>query len=431
MLTPCHGTTCEVRTLPGGPKVPFPPVPLPGHNGVSVLPFDPRGRYGCTAADMSDHALPLPAGEPHDRASTELRPGLQPADHLRRVLERASAEAPEEAQGHFLVLTHRGPDPDALGACEGLRRLIEVGFGYRATVATLGRIHRAENLALVRTLELELVDYTEIDLSRFAGVTLVDTQPEFGHTVLPDTPPLVAVFDHHVPPEKDGKRPDAPHKDVRLGLGATSSMLYEYLRDAGIQLDERTASALFCGVRYDTMDLSRNASALDEEAYFETFRLCDRTKIAAIDKPPLPRSYYRAIASSMAAARQHGPLVLALLGKIENPETVAEMADFFLRMKGASWVVVGGAFEGEYVLSLRTDRSFGNAYPLMKRVLGGEGSFGGHGHIAGGRIHLEDQGESTIKSVERALRANALRVIAPTSDDDEEAIPPEGRPVGE
>ena len=374
---------------------------------------------------MSEHALPLP----HDPGP---RPGQPPVHRLRTVLERACAEAPEGARGRFLVLTHRGPDPDALGACEGLRRLLEVGFGYEATVAPLGRIHRAENLTLVRMLELDLVRYSEIDVTEFAGVNLVDTQPEFGHTVLPASPQLVGVFDHHVPPEDATDRTPPLHGDVRLGLGATSSMIYEYLRDADVELDERTASALFCGVRYDTKDLSRNVSPLDEEAYFETFRRADRAKIAEIDKPPLPRSYYRAVAGAMAAARQHGPLVLALLGRVENPETVAEMADLFLRMKGASWVVVGGAFEGEYVLSLRTDKAFGYAYPLMGRVLGGEGSFGGHGHIAGGRIRLEDTGESTIKSVERRLRANALKVIAPSrEDDDEEAIPPEGRPIGE
>ena len=107
------------------------------------------------------------------------------------------------------------------------------------------------------------------------------------------------------------------------------------------------------------------------------------------------------------------------------------MADFLLRMKGVSWVVVGGAFEGEYVLSLRTDYAFGKAYPLMERVLAGEGSFGGHGHIAGGHLILEDSGESTIKEVERMLRANALAVIATPPEGDEETIPTEGRLLSE
>ena len=359
-------------------------------------------------------------------------PGLLPVHHLRRVLERASEAAVPSARGRFLILTHRGPDPDALGACEGLRLLLSKGFGFETVVATLGRIHRAENLALLRTLEFELADYSSIDPDHYAGATLVDTQPEFGHTVLPDDIPVIAVFDHHVPPKpKEGENGSEPstiaHRDVRLELGATCSMIYEYLRDAEIELDKKTASALFCGVRYDTADLSRNSTPLDEEAYYETFRRADRPAIAQIGNPPLPRDYYHEIHNALSVARQHGPLVLALLGKVDNPESVSEMADFFLRMKGCSWVVVGGEYEGEYVLSLRTDYAFGKAYPLMQRVLDGAGSFGGHGHIAGGRIRLEDGGESTIKCVERALRANALAVIGAT--DDEDSIPSEGRPL--
>ncbi len=378
--------------------------------------------------------------DPHGPTS-----GLLPVEHLRRVLTQAvqtgsrRANRAEDPLG-VLILTHRGPDPDALGACEGLRRLIEEGFGLRASVATLGRIHRAENLAMVRALDLELEDYTDLDLRGFAGVALVDTQPEFTHTHVPEQLPVLAVFDHHVPPRRpEGEVEDvepladpvAAHRDVRLDLGATASMVYEYLRDARVSLDVRTASALFCGVRYDTADLSRNASPLDEEAYYETFRHADRKALASIHHPPLPRSYYLELSGALARARQHGPLVLALLGSIKNPETVAEMADFFLRMKGVSWVVVGGAFEGEYVLSLRTDYAFGKAYPLMERVLAGAGSFGGHGHIAGGRVDLEDTGESTIKEIERTLRMNALAVIAPEADGDEETIPIEGRSLAE
>lgn len=102
------------------------------------------------------------------------------------------------------------------------------------------------------------------------------------------------------------------------------------------------------------------------------------------------------------------------------------MADFFLRMKGCSWVVVGGAVEeeAEYVLSVRTDHSFGNAYPLMSRLLDGAGSFGGHGHIAGARVPLEDLGESSIASVQRRLRSNALAVLGASQEGE---VPSEGR----
>ncbi len=373
--------------------------------------------------------IPSQQGARRDRSDRSRFRGLLPVEHFRQALAGASRSAVEAARGRFLVLTHRSPDPDALGACEGLRRLIEVGFGHRATVATVGRIHRAENLAMVRALDLEIVDYGALDPASFAGAALVDTQPQFGHTLLPERVPVIAVFDHHVPPEREGGALTVAHEDVRLDLGATASILYEYLRDAKVSLDTKTASALFCGVRYDTADLSRNATGLDEEAYYETFRFADREAIARIHHPPLPREYYRELYKALTSARQHGPLVLALLGRVANPESVAEMADFFLRMKGTSWVVVGGAFESSYVVSLRTDYAFGKAYPLMGRVLDGMGSFGGHGHIAGAQIPLEDEGESTIREVERRLRANALDVIGAT--DEEDGIPAGGRPLFE
>lgn len=374
-------------------------------------------------------ALPSTEGDAASMPPPAQHPSTRPLERLRGALSRASQAAAPAARGRFLILTHRGPDPDALGACEGLRQLLRDEYGYEPVVATVGTIHRAENQAMVRTLELESENYADVDRTGFAGVLLVDTQPEFGHTVVPDDLPIVAVFDHHVPPKTgDDPRPEVDYRDVRLDMGATCSIIWEYLRDAGVVLDIKTAGALFCGVRYDTADLSRNATELDEEAYTACFRHADREKIASIDHPPLPPTYFASLHRALSVSRRHGPLVLTLMGKVDNPESVAEMADLFLRMTGCSWVLAGAEFEGEYVLSLRTDYNFGKAYPLMSRVLDGLGSFGGHGHIAGGRIKLEDDGESTVKSVERILRSNALDVIGAVAED---GIPEEGKPLTE
>ena len=360
--------------------------------------------------------MPTPTPEPSGRL-----------DQLKAALAAASAAADLKARGRFLVLTHRGPDPDALGACEGLRQLLNEGMGYEPVVATLGEIHRAENIALVEELGLDLEDYDSIDHSRFAGVLLVDTQPEFGHTVVPDDLPVVAVFDHHVTPtsESEASVPVA-FSDVRLKVGATSSMIQGYLKEAGLEADSTTASALFCGVRYDTADLSRNATAVDEDAYLKTFQNADRGAIARIAHPPLPLNYYSELSRALSCARRHGPLVLALMGQVENPASVAEMADLFLRMEGCSWALVGAGYGDEYVLSLRTDPAFGRAYPLMQRVLDGQGSFGGHGHIAGGRIFLSDAGESTVRATEREIRTHALALLGSKGED---GIPEEGRPL--
>lgn len=311
-----------------------------------------------------------------------------------------------------LLLTHRTPDPDALGALVGLRTLLRTAFGLTPEVATTGRIFRAENRAMVRELDLGFIDADHLDAERFADIFLVDTQPGFGHTPLPEGHEVFAVFDHHEPQPgvSNGGRPPE-HVDVRLDVGSTSAMIYSYLRDAGVPLDPHTATALCCGVRFDTADLSHHSSPLDEQAFHATFTRADRGMLARITRPTLPASYYRELHRSLTRARSHGPLVFGLLGEVTNPESVAEMADFFLRMEGCRISLVGGAFEGTYHLSLRTETA--DAFALLTRVIRDEGSFGGRGPVAGGQMPLETGEPQEVRRLQRRLRARALKLVDP------------------
>jgi len=339
-----------------------------------------------------------------------LSPGVRPLDHLRRVLGEMSHPW---APGGLLVLTHKTPDPDALGAMAGIGFLLERAFNLEHEIATTGRIFRAENKAMVGELGLHFADYHEIDPTDYTAALLVDTQPSFGHTFLPEGLPIVAVFDHHEPPSTIEFDIKIPHFDLRLGLGATSTMVYEYIRDAELELDARTATALCCGVRFDTGDLSNHATALDIEAFHQTFRAADRRMLARINHPTLPSSYYRELHRALSLARRYGPLAYGLLGRVGNPESVAEMADFFLRLEGCRWSFVGGAHEGLFHLSLRTQVGFVDAYPLMAAILEGEGSFGGRGSVAGGQVPLENVDQRTLTNLQRRLRKRALALVDP------------------
>ncbi|HED65592.1 MAG TPA: hypothetical protein ENJ09_08555 [Planctomycetes bacterium] len=335
--------------------------------------------------------------------------GVQPFEHLRSTVERLRGTWDGRPP---LLLTHRSPDPDALGALVGLHALLRGAFGMESEIATGGRIFRAENLTMVRELGLSFLEYADIDPEHYGGAFLVDSQPGFGHTPLPEGLDLVGVFDHHEPPT-DGAAspPSVPHYDLRLGIGATSSILYEYLRDAGVELDPVTATALSCGVRFDTADLSMHVTELDTEAYYGAFRRADRRMLQRIRRPVLPASYYRELHRCLARARRLGPLVFGFLGRISNPESVAEMADFFLRMEGCRWTLVGGAHGETYHLSVRTELDFGDAYPLLEAVLDGEGSFGGRGPVAGGQVSLAGADAGELQRLERRLRGRTRRLV--------------------
>ena len=48
---------------------------------------------------------------------------------------------------------------------------------------------------------------------------------------------------------------------------------------------------------------------------------------------------------------------------------------------------------------------------LLRLALGGEGSFGGHGQVAGGSVHLPDSDQRTLKRFERRLEKNILTAL--------------------
>jgi len=309
-------------------------------------------------------------------------------------------------KGPALILAHRNPDPDALGSASGMIHILRTAVGIDATFAMNGDIYRAENREMVEQCRIEYVPFSKIDVATYRSAVLVDTQPGFGHTEVPEGVPILAVVDHHE--GADGWAAGIPFYDVRRGYGATSTVVFEYLQALGIEPPTEVATALLCGLRFDTADLGRNASEADERAYERLLRRADRAAYARIKSPPLPSPYFYELRRALAVARVHGPVLLAFLGKISNPDMVAEMADLFLRHRETSWSLVGGLYEGTYYLSLRTDLPDKDAYPMLREVLDGEGTCGGHGRIAGGRIPVPEGAEDAIFALQRRLRARAL-----------------------
>ena len=86
---------------------------------------------------------------------------------------------------------------------------------------------------------------------------------------------------------------------------------------------------------------------------------------------------------------------------------VAEVADLLLRLEGKQTVFCGGLVGCTYYVSLRTDLE-ADAYLLLQGALNGEGSFGGHGSLAGGCVELRDSDLRTLKRFERRLEKNIL-----------------------
>ncbi|MBL9078134.1 MAG: DHH family phosphoesterase [Planctomycetes bacterium] len=327
---------------------------------------------------------------------------------------RARAEALRDllrGRHRLLVLTHNNPDPDSLGGAVGLQEFARKAAGIESRLAITGKILRAENQAMVRELAIQMDRVTDVKLSDFDCVALVDTQPGFGHTHVPTGLAVDIVLDHHVCPDASGNLRDVAFVDVRSDIGATSSLVAGHLLEAGVRPSAEVATALAYGIKTDTADLSRNVSELDLRAWEFLAPFLDRKRLVAITNPRLPLAYFQTLKDALSKLRLYDGLVLCSLGRTPSAEMVAEVADLLLRYEGAKAVFCGGLVGTNYHVSVRTEIG-GDAWRLIRASMDGEaGSCGGHGSVAGGAIQLDTADARTLRRLERRLERNILKAM--------------------
>ena len=289
--------------------------------------------------------------------------------------------------GPFLILPHNDPDPDAIASAVALQYLLAESKQVKSHIAYKGIIGRAENKALVRYLGHPLRPLSEADLKSATAVALVDTQPGMGNHALPVTAEATVVIDHHPP---RGLPFAARFVDVRPEVGATSSMLAGYLQTAGIEPPPPLATALFYGIKTDTMGLGRGISPADVAAYFYLQTRVDVEALVQIERAQVPAEYFKSFDTALRAARVYNGVIFSYVGVMAYPDLTAEMADLLLRLKGSRWVICMGVHKDNLILAVRTRKQRG-AGQLVRDIVGSQGSAGGHTNMAGGYIPLAGQ----------------------------------------
>jgi nanoRNase/pAp phosphatase (c-di-AMP/oligoRNAs hydrolase) len=303
----------------------------------------------------------------------------------------------------ILVVTHDDPDPDSIASAMALAYLLQRWQGMTTTLAYGGIIGRAENKAMVSLLSIELTPFSELDLGRYDAVALVDAQPGAGNVTLPSVVTPKVTIDHHS--DVRSALEGVPFVDVRRACGATSTMLTGYMRAAGVVPDRRTATALFYGIKSDTMSLARSAGEADVEAYLYLLPLADTKILAQIEQAQVPLAYFRAFERALERTLIYDDVVICDLGLMDWPDLAAEMADFLLRWEGARWIICTGIYGDEIVISVRTTDIDGRAGRVVRTVVEGLGTGGGHSMMAGGRVPLDGR---SPRDLTRQLRGRFL-----------------------
>jgi nanoRNase/pAp phosphatase (c-di-AMP/oligoRNAs hydrolase) len=296
------------------------------------------------------------------------------SERLRRLLRLFSRE------DRLLILINA--DPDAMASAMALKRILWRKISA-TTIAHVEAITRPDNLAMIRLVSLDLVPLKEVDQEQFTRYAVLDSQPNH-HEGFQDIE-FDVIIDHH--PDTGAK---ASFTDIRPKYGAMSTIMTEYLRAAKIKPSAKLATALFFGIKTDTMNFQRKALIEDVDAFQFLFRHVNVHMAQRIDQAEMlldSLKYYRIALEEMRVRRHR---IHVHLGPVRNPDVCVSIADFFMKIHDIAWSIVSGTHQGRLIIIVRNDGIRKDAGKLLGQKFGHLGSAGGHKAMARAEIPLEN-----------------------------------------
>jgi nanoRNase/pAp phosphatase (c-di-AMP/oligoRNAs hydrolase) len=314
-------------------------------------------------------------------------------------LKLSLAEILESHRGErHLVMLHDYPDPDAIASALA-HRLISAEYGIEADILYTGEISHQQNIALVRLLGIDLIEYDDsLDLEPYQAAILVDHQGTTVEGILSALEaanvPVLIVVDHH----EDQDRLQPEFSEIRKA-GSTATIYANYLQRGTVELDTAhrehvtAATALLHGILTDTGGFTRaDSDDFQAAAYLSRFRdaeLLEQIMLQARSKQAM-EIIRRALGDRVTVES----FSIAGIGylRAEDRDAIPEASDFLLTEENVHTAIVYGILAGDgqeetMVGSLRTAKFTLDPDEFIREVFGrgADGRyFGGGKPSAGG-----------------------------------------------
>jgi len=306
-----------------------------------------------------------------------------------------------------LILMYGDPDPDAIGAALGLRA-VWAAAGRTPIIRYTGEVQRYQNKLLLSWLKVAIERLDPDELAEADLVAVVDAQPGFWR----ESPPRAQVVIDHHPRREDT---DADYLDLRPDYGASSTIITEYLSEAGLPIDRQLATALLYGITTDTDDLKRHAGAADIAAYELLQHRADATFRARLDKSQIPMPVLDWISWGIGHRVVHRDLCLIHFGNVPTADIMVQVADLVLLTHGIAWVVCSGIRKDDngrrLVVVFRSDGHHSDVGKRARQAFEDIGSAGGHSTMARAEIPLDNQDHEAVVEL---LVDNLFKRMAPS-----------------
>jgi nanoRNase/pAp phosphatase (c-di-AMP/oligoRNAs hydrolase) len=318
-----------------------------------------------------------------------------------------------EADKGVAIVTQNNPDPDAIASAVTLKRIIE-SEGKAADIIYGEEIGHEENRALVNLMGIQLIHISKVtDLRDYSKIALIEASiPGQNNPLSSDITPDI-IIDHH---PVDKKRIKGKYVDVRPEVGATSTIMTQYLLNIDYELSEELSTLLLYGIKTDTQDFTRGATPADLKAVAVLYPRANHDLLAKIQTPLMSSETLDTLGAAIKNRRIVGSHLISNVGFIRDRDTLPQAADYILRLEGISTVLIYGIAKDVVHISARNRDIRINLGEAMNAAFGDIGQAGGHSTAAAGKIPLGLFGgvkdkSSLLRLVEDAVRDRFLKAV--------------------
>lgn len=330
--------------------------------------------------------LPCRWGEvlpPLERPETEIKTMMEQPfpksasfkEKYRRLLEIIH---PEDTMAILI-----NADPDSMASALSLKRLFWRKV-KKSQIYRINTIKRTDNLALVKLLKIDLKHIRELNPAEITRWALVDSQPH--HSAQFSRYAYDIIIDHH----PLGAETQGRFLDIKEEYGANATIMTEYLRAARIKPSSPLATALFYGIKTDTDNFVRSCSPHDINAFRYLYPIANLNIIKKIESSEITKGTLNSFRRALENLVFFKDRAFIHMGKINTPDTLVIIADFFLKMAEAKWSIVSGVYGNNLIIVFRYAGFRLNAGKAAQRLFGEWGSAGGHKAAARAEVPLRE-----------------------------------------
>ena len=284
------------------------------------------------------------------------------------------------------IVCHNNPDPDCLASALALGRIAAATGIDKRRILYSGDISHQQNRAFINLLDIDLNEFdVESVQNRPEGSLLafVDHAKPGDNNRVPKETPIDIVIDHH-----PAENIEARFVDHREEIGATATILTEYVRALNVELDRTLATALLFAIRRETLGFLRGVTKAEYAAAGYLHDAADLDLLRQLSSPSVSGATVDAIAKAIDNRVVRGAVLITNVGRTGERDALPQAADYLATLEGVETAIVFDIVEKSIHLSARSTDPRVHIGNVLSAAFDDVGSAGGHREMAGGEISL-------------------------------------------